>query len=139
MGRACVHSSTWWMRKGWDVGPASQNSPGRRRKKNAIHMRSDVAREHGSLAVMAMAVAVWRIGRGMGMTRWGAASLLEKPFKRRMRRGSMVPVPAVCRGSRRPSMVNVCATKWSASATVPDLTGLPLAENRPSRTRVAKI
>ena len=132
------HSWTSAMQNGWEDGPALEYSPGRRRKKKANHIKSDAADDVTSLAWRAMLVAKCNSASGSGFTLVGGASVLAKLRSSRVRRVSVVLEPAAQRGSGRPTMVNVCATAWSASATVLDRTALPLAENRPSRTRRAK-
>ena len=141
-GSSCAvecHSWTSAIRNGCEEGPALEYSPGRSKKKKASHMRSAAAREWASPAAVAMDVAWCRRARGIGFTRFGGASDLEKLRRRRVMRVSMVLEPVAHRGSARPMLVNVCATAWIASATVLDRTAWPLAENRPSRTQRAKI
>ena len=133
------HNWTSAMRNGCEDGPALEYSPGRRRKKKANHIRSDAANDATSLAWRAMLVARCNSASGSGFTLVGGASNFAKLRSNRVRRVSVVLEPAAQRGSGRPTLVNVCATAWSASATVLDRTALPLAENRPSRTRRAKI
>ena len=135
IGVLLIHKPTSWMRKGWERFVVSVYSPGRSKKKNASHIMSAAARDSASPAAVAMSYAPWRIGRGMGLRRLGGGSWLWYPRSWRAMRGSMVPLPASVRGSALPSMVCACATNRTASATVPHLTGWPLAASRPSRTR----
>jgi hypothetical protein len=120
---------------GCALSELSVYSPGRRRKKKAVHIRSAAASEVGSAADWAIQQAWRRTSRGIGWTRSGAGSNFRYARTRRERRGSMVYEPRIRRGSGRPAIVCADATKAMASATVPARTLLWEAESRPSRTR----
>lgn len=138
-GEVLIHSLTSQRRKGWESNAGFVYSPGRRRKKKAIHIMSEAARAALLPSIVANLVASWRIGIGIGFTRVGCSSNLAYPFNCRAKRGWRMFLLTWNRGSGSPTKVNVCATKLRTSATVLDRTHWPLAESLPSRTLAAKI
>ena len=61
-------------RKKWLLSTVAQYSPGRQRKKYAIHMRRAVVSRATEPDTSARRCASMRIGRGMGLTRRGGSS-----------------------------------------------------------------